>query len=214
MGKVDPYKELGVSRDATDAEIRSAFKQRAKETHPDKGGSPADFSKANSAKLILLNPKKRAKFDATGDLDDEPDNELSKILNFATGAIDAVLSECASKRIRPKDVDIISAGVKCLENALGKVRDEIRTAKANADECRKIAKRFKSKAGKMNRLMAVFESRAADFSRRAVACADDEDKYTKAIELLRDHEFEFDKPEPQSRFVMTLNIDRFTSQGV
>jgi DnaJ-class molecular chaperone len=43
MGDRDLYSVLGVSRDAETSEIRTAYKQLAKEHHPDKGGDPEKF---------------------------------------------------------------------------------------------------------------------------------------------------------------------------
>ena len=41
------YTVLGVSRHATDAQIRAAYRLRALATHPDKGGNEEEFLKAN-----------------------------------------------------------------------------------------------------------------------------------------------------------------------
>lgn len=64
----DPYQELGVSRGASAAEIKSAFRKLAKELHPDKnrGNAAAEerFKKVSAAFDILSDDKKRAKYDA------------------------------------------------------------------------------------------------------------------------------------------------------
>lgn len=41
------YTVLGVSRHATDAQIRAAYRLRALATHPDKGGNEEEFLKAS-----------------------------------------------------------------------------------------------------------------------------------------------------------------------
>jgi molecular chaperone DnaJ len=67
----DPYDLLGVSRHASDAEIRSAFRQKAAQHHPDK--NPDDqhaqqrFADLNRAYQILSDEQKRAAWDRYGD---------------------------------------------------------------------------------------------------------------------------------------------------
>ena len=68
----DPYAILGVSRSADDAEIRSAYRKKAKALHPDLhpgDNAKADaFKKASSAFDILGDKEKRRKFDR-GEID-------------------------------------------------------------------------------------------------------------------------------------------------
>lgn len=68
----DPYETLGVSRTATQDEIRTAFRNIAKKHHPDlnPGDKKAEdrFKAANSANEILSEPDRRAKFDR-GEID-------------------------------------------------------------------------------------------------------------------------------------------------
>jgi len=45
---------LGVERDATDAEVRSAYRRRIKETHPDNGGTQEQFERVQDAKEAML----------------------------------------------------------------------------------------------------------------------------------------------------------------
>lgn len=63
----DLYTVLGITRTATEDEIRKAYKRRSLETHPDKpGGSKEEFQAVSQAKQILLDPGLRAEYDATG----------------------------------------------------------------------------------------------------------------------------------------------------
>ena len=67
---MNPYEELGVDRDATQDEIRKAYKVAAHATHPDREGGDEDlFKKASAAYEILRDPVKREYYDRTGDSD-------------------------------------------------------------------------------------------------------------------------------------------------
>ena len=65
-GQVDPYAELGVSRDASSEEIRCAYRQVARRHHPDVNGDPSGperFAAAARAYEILSDPGARARYD-------------------------------------------------------------------------------------------------------------------------------------------------------
>ncbi|WP_394432151.1 molecular chaperone DnaJ [Streptomyces sp. SGAir0957] len=63
----DYYKVLGVPKDATDAEIKKAYRKLARENHPDanKGNEKAEerFKEISEANDVLGDPKKRKEYD-------------------------------------------------------------------------------------------------------------------------------------------------------
>lgn len=61
--EADLYATLGVSATASDADIQRAWRRRARHTHPDAGGSPADFEQVHLAYLVLSEPGSRARYD-------------------------------------------------------------------------------------------------------------------------------------------------------
>ena len=57
------YDTLGISKNASDKEIKQAFKGLAKKHHPDRGGDTTKFKEANEAYDTLKNPSKRQEYD-------------------------------------------------------------------------------------------------------------------------------------------------------
>jgi len=63
----DYYKTLGVNHDASEDEIKKAFRKLAHVYHPDKsGGDEAKFKEASEAYAVLSDKKKRAQYDTFG----------------------------------------------------------------------------------------------------------------------------------------------------
>src|SRR6056300_605110 len=60
---MDYYSILGVSKNASEKEIRSAYKKKSMQHHPDRGGNEEQFKKVNEAYSTLKDPHKRAAYD-------------------------------------------------------------------------------------------------------------------------------------------------------
>uniref|UniRef100_A0A3B0MPJ5 DnaJ protein, putative n=1 Tax=Theileria annulata TaxID=5874 RepID=A0A3B0MPJ5_THEAN len=71
----DPYSVLGVSRNASNEEIKRKFRELAKKYHPDLNPSPdakQKMAQITSAYELLSDPKKRKIYDQTGMQTDDP----------------------------------------------------------------------------------------------------------------------------------------------
>ncbi|XP_051532400.1 dnaJ homolog subfamily C member 16 [Myxocyprinus asiaticus] len=69
----DPYKVLGVSRHASQGEIKKEYKKLAREWHPDKNKNPGAedmFIKITKSYEILSNEERRANYDRFGQMDE------------------------------------------------------------------------------------------------------------------------------------------------
>jgi len=60
---MDYYSILGVSKNASDTEIKKAYKAKSMKHHPDRGGDEEEFKRINEAYQHLSNPQKRAEYD-------------------------------------------------------------------------------------------------------------------------------------------------------
>ena len=77
MAMRDPYEVLGVSKTATDAELKKAYRRLARKFHPDVNPGDASaqkkFQEIAAAYEVLKDPKRRERYDRFGDTGEAPE---------------------------------------------------------------------------------------------------------------------------------------------
>ena len=66
MSKKDTYNVLNINRNASDDDIKKAFRKLALKEHPDKGGDPDKFKDIQNAYEILTDKEKKQMYDKLG----------------------------------------------------------------------------------------------------------------------------------------------------
>ena len=91
----DLYEILGISRDATEDEIKKAFRQQARKYHPDNNetGSEEQFKEINQAYEILSDPQKRNIYDQYGLSGLKNAYGNSEAFNFGFGDLSDIFSQ-------------------------------------------------------------------------------------------------------------------------
>ena len=83
--QINYYEVLGVPREASQAEIRNAYRNLAKERHPDyPGGSAEEFSRLQEANAVLSDPNRRRQHDEALDLAHAADQLAGLNLDFGS----------------------------------------------------------------------------------------------------------------------------------
>jgi molecular chaperone DnaJ len=116
--QINYYEVLGVSREASQTEIRNAYRNLAKERHPDHpGGSTEEFSRLQEANAVLSDPHRRRKHDEALDLAHAADQLSGLDFDFDTAE-----DELSAKR-RERDASGPSLGER-LRNRFGRKEED------------------------------------------------------------------------------------------
>ncbi len=186
-GVRDLYQVLGVERGAAAPEIQKAYRQRAKTSHPDSGGSVEAFSELGLAYAILSDPERRARYDRTGEADPpRPDNRDGNAVEVIAQKLGLILH--AEQDVTSMDVTAL------LEETIRAEIDERKTAMAGLtrgiERAAKLRQRVKRRSnGDANALAGVLDWHEVSIRtqikshQRAVASME------RALEILKDYSF-------------------------
>ena len=111
------YEILGISKDATPAQIKAAYRRKAKEHHPDKGGDEEVFKEIQPAYEVLSDAERRKKYDQTGGTEkvvDEDSMIRQEVIALFMEELDAHFTQISSsggiKRILVRKIHRAIAG--------------------------------------------------------------------------------------------------------
>jgi curved DNA-binding protein CbpA len=209
---LDPYDELGVDRDANAPEIKSAFKRRAKKTHPDKGGSVDAFQRARLALTILTDPGRRARYDATGTIeDDKPDNvragALQVIQNHMGGIVNQFMhaaDDAAAQATDPRKIDVLGVIDTLIRMEMDNMLGAIRTHEKALEFLRDMRRRFRKKKNPADDPIGRgFDDQVKRAGGEIEKLRDGIAMREKAVEIVAGYAFERDQPQPVGNFVTT-----------
>lgn len=189
--RADPYEELGVSKDASDTDIKAAFRRKAKATHPDGGADKDAFERVKAAHLVLSDPDKRRRYDETGDAEEgptqTPEQEAQSLLaGLVLAAIDGDFDASSS--------DLVDV----LQRYLRMQREEIRIKRSSLDikrkRAEKIAKNLTRKSKGVNILARAAEDKAKALAAQVARLDHGLLIHDKAMAALKDYHFKFTPP--------------------
>lgn len=185
------YETLKVTPNADADDIKRAYRQRAKETHPDSGGDSARFTEICLAYSILSDPLKKRQYDESGTIDPLG----NAIAQFAFDAIIAATVQLSQFGLSPAYANLTAEAANILTNQLAQVKQNRLQALAGLKVVAKYAHRFKTLKGEtsLRKLLEAGEARHKQNYDTQVACLQG------AIELLKLHRFERDESRAQTR---------------
>lgn len=194
----DLYETLGVARGADRGEVRRAFRDRARRAHPDAGGSVEAFGALVKARDILSDPGRRERYDRTGEADDASivDNLEANALDWAVKKVDEAIANLANRGLDPATQDVLAMARASAKSNLDQNVAQQHQLREGAGKYRELAKRFRKKGRGENRMLKLLEGKALDLERGAERNEDLVRPLRRALEILADYEFDFDRPAP------------------
>ncbi len=197
----DPYDELGIERDADDAAIKNAARETYKRTHPDTSeGNAETFGRARRAEMILRDPIKRRKFDATGEVDeDSPDTARAGALQIIQGFLEAAITayvQAFDPRLDPRKTPIFDAFRQFIDNEIAGGATQITKLQKQKEFLADMGSRFESDVEKDSALRRSFELRVVRVQDQITHIEKGIELRRLALEIAGKHRFRQDEPDP------------------
>ena len=156
------YDILGIDKSASKKEIKTAYKKRAKETHPDKkGGDEEEFKAVKEAYEVLIDDDRRAIYDETGESEQDLGSH-DKIVSFlAQAIIPAILTARDVSR-----TNLIEGITDYIQQEIVRIMNEELTSNRQIKKIEEVQKRMKVKEGEQveNVFVSMLERVKKDFA--------------------------------------------------
>jgi curved DNA-binding protein CbpA len=137
------YDILGVKKDVKPEDVKRAYRRKARDTHPDKGGSKEDFFRVNHAYQVLSDPARREAYDTRGE-DVELGDQRAKMMEEMASLVFAIIE---GNQDDVAHINILEVAVSTVKKAIDLQRREVDKNQLAAEKLRKAVKRFSAKNG-------------------------------------------------------------------
>lgn len=139
------YDDLGVTPEATPAEIKAAARRAQKTHHPDAGGTTEGFQKVQRAVAILSDPAKKEHYDRTGEERLTSDPEAEEQREAEALLIQAMAAVLQNAMLDPAHTDVAEMVRSHVAQHLRGLDNQRVEFDAHAKRCAKFLKRLKVK---------------------------------------------------------------------
>ena len=192
---MDLYSELGVKKDASQAEIEKAGKQRARETHPDLHGeeSTAAFQKVSHALSVLRDPQKRERYDQTGN--DGGSDPFAHEDAVAMNLVSQKLAQIVNGGEDPRYVDVVGQIKRMIASDRQQLEASIAGGNQAIERLAKFAARVSHRGEGPNVMGSFFEQQKREMSARIEAQESAMKVCAKAAEMVEEYCYAVDAPE-------------------
>lgn len=186
----DLYQVLGVDKDADEDKLKKAFREKAREHHPDVGGDEEEFKWVSLAYNILGDGDKRKTYDATGCAIDE----ATVVRKKAEGHIVNTLTHFIMQNQLDKlvYVDVMDKMQEVLKSAKKNFRSKKKDNQSRIEQLNGLKSRFRHRGSGLNLAHVVLDNQI-EMTCRQIGQIDVEIKsLDTAIKIIKD-EYEFEQ---------------------
>jgi len=196
---MNPYAVLDVPRDADVDELKAAYRDAARATHPDKGGSAEAFDAVQKSWLVLRDPVRRRHYDATGQTDIPVDDQLGRAVNFLTQAFDHALGK--SPGTGYKRLALTAVMERWVWDQLNSGKVAIRKVREDLDKWNELKDRLSFSDMGIDMLRRVLEDRAVACIAQIAAIERDMEALEVTQTLVAGYTYRKDSPPDYSQAV-------------
>lgn len=190
------YEILGVDKGASPDEIKTAYRKKAQETHPDKGGDADQFKAVQQAYEILSNPDKRALYDKNGRVKTEAEMEEDAYKNLVGCWMKALSEFDSNDQVDIETFDIVAGIRKHIDTTMKELKGKVKDMLKNIKKREKFLKRFKYKGKKENTVQKVVKKQIEDLE-NSIKEAEEVMEIGKIMRrLLPDFEYDYTSNNP------------------
>lgn len=187
------YEILGIARDATEGQIRKAWKNLVKIYHPDMGSAAnrGRFDEVQQAYEILTDQERRSKYDETGVVEAiVPDQQYQRAITIIAGAMQHAIM---NNKERLTIVDLVARMRDVIEIDRKKVFQNQELCEQFIKDMDRLIGRFKKTDGGQNVLEDMIRANRAQAEKNRENFPRALEDLSKALEILKGYRFDLDK---------------------
>lgn len=204
----DLYAELGIDRDSHADIIRAAYRRRAKKAHPDAGGSAEAFERLQLAHAVLSDPKRRARYDETGDYDNLGASNADA---DALGLIGQLLAAFLDGEEEPSQLDLGSELTREARRHLDAVNQALTKSRRVKARAERLLGRFRTMDGNPTPAETMLRHQIGQCERAAAKHEHAKAAFERAIAILATWRFDRELSIAQQQRAYASQMNSFSA---